>query len=382
MARQREKEEKSKRLTDKQLQELGIDGIIAFYNKKGKAVIQRGKDIRWEDPQRIPSGSLTLDYITGGGIPRGRLTQFKGKESSGKTTTACKVVGNVMRSGGEVAWAAAEGFDKKWARKTGAPIPYNEAELAKMNKLQRKFIEKQEWPGSFTLISADTGDSLLDVVIDFTRSGQFDLIVIDSLAMLRSTRIMNDSVEKENRGGQGKMFSEWTAKMYPAFNNQESMGNPKTAIIGINQLRDQGFQSQFQMAPDSPGGWALKHGKGLDVQFTPEDLIIEAFTDYRVVYGRTTQIKVTKSKVCPPFREGTFDFYFEDYMGHKAGEIDLAKEIRVLGTRLGLIKQGGSWFSIGGKKLHGGEKFDSYLRANPKVMNALEEGIRELAKPN
>ena len=287
-----------------------------------------------------------------------------------------------MRSGGEVAWAAAEGFDKKWARKTGAPIPYNEAELAKMNKLQRKFIEKQEWPGSFTLISADTGDSLLDVVIDFTRSGQFDLIVIDSLAMLRSTRIMNDSVEKENRGGQGKMFSEWTAKMYPAFNNQESMGNPKTAIIGINQLRDQGFQSQFQMAPDSPGGWALKHGKGLDVQFTPEDLIIEAFTDYRVVYGRTTQIKVTKSKVCPPFREGTFDFYFEDYMGHKAGEIDLAKEIRVLGTRLGLIKQGGSWFSIGGKKLHGGEKFDSYLRANPKVMNALEEGIRELAKPN
>lgn len=354
--------------------------------------------------ERLSSGSFLLDWALCGGLARGRIYQYAGKPSSGKSTMALNACTHAVRAGGNALWACVEDFDWTYARSIGVPVD-----------------------DQFALTQSPDGDALCDVIVDATSSGQWDVIVLDSVGALSNSVYATDGqgdwrkgVGERERGGLGALLSEFTKRLCSGFNgltamkvrrgrilaaiaSEEAARKPsdravaklreslppvlrEPVVIVINQVRQKGIDGGYG-GTDNPGGWALKHHKAADVEFTsvgllwPGGKVEEEQVGGRPskpvegILARETFVNITKHKVGVPYRSGRLRIGQMDRDGFSMGRPDREFEIMQLGLMYGVIRQGGAWYSIGELKAQGEAKFAHMLRSEPELRTAVEREI-------
>lgn len=359
-----------------------IDAFIASINKKmgeDRISVQRGTDITCMDALRLNTGSLGLDIALNGGVPRGMITQFMGEESSGKTTMSLKTAGvlqDVLGDEASIGFIAVEGFDKKWANQCGCAVPFSKSELDRMNAGDRKIYSAVKEIGSFVVGQAHTGEDALQLALDMVRSNKFQLVILDSVAALVPSAEEEKEMVEQTMGQSPRMLSKFTRLIFSAFNSDYEDGRNGTALLLINQVRDK-VGTYGHPEPDAPGGRALRHAAAVNVRFKKGQVLSsEEKGEDKYNYGRTTKIRIEKSKVGPPLREATFDFYFQPANGYAPGDVDWIAELRVWGIRSELIqKTSNVTYEFAQKKFKGKAELETFLRENPKVALKLRGDI-------
>ena len=285
----------------------------------------------------VPTGSLALDVALGvGGLPRGRVIEIYGPESSGKTTLALHVVAEAQRKGGEVAFVDAEhALDPTYARALGVDID------------------------SMLISQPDTGEQALEITEALVRSGAIDVIVVDSVAALVPRAEIEGEMGDSYVGLHARLMSQALRKLTGA------IGKTNTIVIFINQLREK-VGVMYGNPEVTTGGRALKFSSAVRIDVRR----IEALKNGSEVVGNRTRAKVVKNKMAPPFREAEFDIMYGEGIVREGELIDL-------GVRLDLVQKAGSWFSMGETRIgQGRDAAKKYLQDNPEVAEKLEADIR------
>jgi len=288
----------------------------------------------------IPSGSLALDLALGiGGIPRGRITEIFGPESSGKTTLAQHIIAEAQKLGGTVAYIDAEhALDPKYAANCGVNI------------------------NDLLISQPDTGEQALEITEALVRSGAVDVIVIDSVAALVPQAEIEGEMGDVHVGLQARLMSQALRKLAAA------IGKSGTAVVFINQLREK-VGIIFGNPEVTPGGRALKFYSSVRIDLRR----IEAIKQGDKTIGNLVRAKVVKNKTAPPFRIAQFDIMFDHGISKEGNILDL-------GVELGLVKKSGAFFSYGDIRLgQGRENSKHYLSQNPESAQEIEQQIRATA---
>ncbi len=303
----------------------------------GPGSIMRLGDSASTGIEAISTGSLALDLALGiGGVPKGRIVEIYGPESSGKTTLALHVVASAQKAGGEAAFIDAEhALDPTYAKALGVDI-------------DRLLISQP-----------DTGEQALEITDALVRSGAIDVIVIDSVAALVPRSEIEAEMGDSVVGLQARLMSQALRKLTGSINKTNCV------VIFINQLREK-IGVMYGNPETTTGGRALKFYASvrLDVRRT------ETISVGGAKVGNHTRVKVTKNKVAPPFREAEFDIIY--------GEgISRGSELVELGVQLDIIEKGGSWFTFLDQRIQGKDGVKNYLKENPEAADKLEALIRE-----
>ena len=304
----------------------------------GKGAIMKLGDHPYQKVDVIPSGCLTLDLALGiGGIPRGRIIEIYGPESSGKTTVSLHMVAEAQKLGGRAAFIDAEhALDPDYAEKLGVDTK------------------------SLYVSQPDNGEQALNICDTLIRSGAFDIIVVDSVAALTPKAEIDGEMGDNHVGLQARMMSQALRKM----TSVSSKSN--TAVIFINQLRDK-IGVMFGSPETTTGGKALKFYASIRLDVRKTDTIKEGAN----VIGNRTKVKVVKNKLAPPFKTAEFDIMYGEGISKSGCILDVA-------LNLGLIKKSGAWFSYNDEKIgQGKENTKIYLEKNPDIMKEIETKIRE-----
>jgi len=304
----------------------------------GKGSIMKLGEVQEMNIDAIPTGALSLDIALGiGGIPRGRIIEIFGPESSGKTTLALHAIAEAQNLGGEAAFIDAEhALDPVYAKHLGVDID------------------------NLIVSQPDTGEQALEIAEALTRSGAVDIIVIDSVAALVPKAEIDGDMGDTHVALQARLMSQALRKLAGVISKS------KTVIIFINQLREK-VGIMFGNPETTPGGRALKFYSSvrLDIRKV-ENIKVEGD-----VVGNRAKVKVIKNKVAPPFREAEFDIVYGKGISKEGNILDLA-------VNLNFIEKSGAWFAYEGEKIgQGRENAKQYLLDNPKVKDALEKKIRE-----
>ena len=285
----------------------------------------------------IPTGSLGLDIALGvGGIPRGRVIEIYGPESSGKTTLALGIVAQAQKKGGAAAFIDAEhALDVSYAKNLGV----NTEEL---------------------LISQpDTGEQALEIAEILVRSGAIDLVVVDSVAALVPRAEIEGDMGDSHMGLQARLMSQALRKLVAAISKS------KGSVIFINQIRMK-IGVMFGNPETTTGGNALKFYSTVRMDIRRTGAIKKG----DAILGNSTRVKVVKNKVAPPFREATFDILF-------GKGISRAGEVLDLGVKAGIVEKSGSWYSYAGERLGQGRDFvRDYLQENQEIFDTIEQEVR------
>ena len=306
----------------------------------GKGAIMKLGDNEYQKVDVIPTGCLTLDMALGiGGIPRGRIIEIYGPESSGKTTVSLHMVAEAQKLGGRAAFIDAEhALDPIYAEHLGV----NTKDL---------YVSQP-----------DNGEQALNICDTLIRSGAFDIVVIDSVAALTPKAEIDGEMGDNHVGLQARMMSQALRKMTSVSSKS------KTAVIFINQLREK-IGVMFGNPETTTGGKALKFYASIRLDVRKIDSIKEG----QNVVGNRTKVKVVKNKMAPPFKTAEFDIMYGTGISQTGCVLDMAIE-------LGLIKKSGAWFSYNDEKIgQGKENTKLYLEKNPEVMAELEAKVREMA---
>ena len=285
----------------------------------------------------IPTGSIALDLALGvGGIPRGRITEIYGPESSGKTTLAQHIIAEAQRLGGAAAYIDAEhAFDPIYAERCGI-------------KLDELLISQP-----------DTGEQGLEIVETLVRSGAIDVIVVDSVAALVPRAEIDGDMGDSHVGLQARLMSQALRKLTGAISRS------KTSVIFINQLRMK-IGVMFGNPETTTGGNALKFYASVRLDIRR----IEAIKSGTDSIGIRARVKVVKNKVAPPFRQAEFDIMYNEGISAEGSILDV-------GVDLGVVRKSGAWYYLGDERLgQGRENAKEFLRANPDAMNDIENRIR------
>ena len=305
-----------------------IDTAMAQIEKMyGKGSIMRFGDKAELNVDFIPTGSLALDVALGiGGLPKGRIVEIYGPESSGKTTLALHVVAEAQKRGGEVAFVDAEhALDPTYARALGVKVE------------------------DMLISQPDTGEQALEITEALVRSGAIDVIVVDSVAALVPRAEIEGEMGDSYVGLQARLMSQALRKLTGA------IGKTNTIVIFINQLREK------------VGVRALKFYSSVRIDVRR----IEALKNGSEIIGNRTRAKVVKNKMAPPFREAEFDIMYGEGIAHEGELIDL-------GVKLDLVQKAGSWFSMGETRIgQGRDAAKKYLKENPDIAEQLEADIRK-----
>lgn len=304
----------------------------------GKGAIMKLGDQPYQKVDVIPTGCLTLDMALGiGGIPRGRIIEIYGPESSGKTTVSLHMVAEAQKMGGRAAFIDAEhALDPVYAEKLGVDIK------------------------SLYVSQPDNGEQALNICDTLIRSGAFDIIVVDSVAALTPKAEIDGEMGDNHVGLQARMMSQALRKM----TSVSSKSN--TAVIFINQLRDK-IGVMFGSPETTTGGKALKFYASIRLDVRKTDTIKEG----QNIIGNRTKVKVVKNKLAPPFKTAEFDIMYGQGISKSGCILDMA-------LNLGLIKKSGAWFSYNDEKIgQGKENTKTYLEKNPDIINEIETKIRE-----
>ena len=303
----------------------------------GSGALMRLGDDKVADVEAISTGSIGLDFALGvGGLPRGRITEIYGPESSGKTTLAIHVIAEAQKQGGICAIIDAEhAFDRFYAEKLGVDV----------NNL---------W-----IAQPDNGEQALDIAEQLINSGAIDVLVIDTVAALTPKAELEGEMGDKNVGLHARLMSQAMRKL------TSTISRTRTCCIFINQLREK-IGVMFGNPETTTGGNALKFYASVRIDIRPSTLI----KDGDDTIGRLVKVKVVKNKVAPPFKKAEFDIMFGEGIS-RAGEIlDLAVE-------LGFVKKSGAWFSYEGNKLgQGRDAVKGVIKDNPELMEELDKKIR------
>ena len=303
----------------------------------GKGSIMRLGDNADIVVEAIPTGSLSLDLALGiGGVPRGRIIEIYGPESSGKTTLALHIVAEAQKRGGEVAFIDAEhALDPYYARALGVDID------------------------SMLISQPDTGEQGLEICEALVRSGAIDVVVVDSVAALTPRAEIEGDMGDSHVGLLARLMSQALRKL------AGSIAKTNCVVIFINQLREK-IGVMYGNPETTPGGRALKFYASVRLDVP----MVEALKNVTELIGNRTRVKVVKNKVSPPFKEAEFDIMYGEGIS-KVGEIlDLA-------TKLDIVVRGGSWFNYGETRLgQGRDNAKQFLRDNPELANDIEGQIR------
>ena len=304
----------------------------------GKGSIMRYGDGNVANVEAIPTGSLALDLALGiGGLPRGRVVEIYGPESSGKTTLALHVLAEAQKQGGEVAFVDAEhALDPTYAKALGVNVE------------------------DMLISQPDTGEQALEITEALVRSGAIDVVVVDSVAALVPRAEIEGEMGDSFVGLHARLMSQALRKLTGIINKTN------TIVIFINQLREK-VGVMYGNPEVTTGGRALKFYSSVRIDVRR----IEALKNGSEVVGSRTRAKVVKNKVAPPFREAEFDIMYGEGISKLSELIDL-------GVRLDLVQKSGSWFSMGEVRLgQGKDAAKEYFRQNPAAAEELERAVRE-----
>jgi recombination protein RecA len=319
--------------------EKALDSALAQIERQfGKGSVMRLGEEGRAPIDVIPTGSIALDLALGiGGLPRGRIIEIYGPESSGKTTVALHAIANVQAMGGLAAFIDAEhALDPDYASRLGVDLD------------------------NLYVSQPDTGEQALEIADTLVRSGALDLIVIDSVAALVPRAEIEGEMGDSHVGLQARLMSQALRKMAGA------LSNTGTAAIFINQLREK-IGVMFGSPETTTGGKALKFYASvrLDVRR------IETLKGGTEAVGNRTRVKVVKNKVAPPFKLAEFDILYGEGISREGSLIDL-------GVDSGIVKKSGAWFTYDGDQLgQGKENVRGFLKDNPDLANEIEKRIRE-----
>jgi len=316
--------------------EMAISQIEKNFGKG--AIMRLGEDAAVEGVQAIPTGSLTLDIATGiGGLPRGRVVEIFGPESSGKTTLALNAIAQAQGSGGAAAFIDAEhALDVNYAKKIGVKVE------------------------DLLVAQPDTGEQALEVAEALVRSGALDIIVIDSVAALVPKAELEGDMGDSLPGLQARLMSQALRKL------TASISKSNTTVIFINQIRMK-IGVMFGSPETTTGGNALKFYASMRLDIRR----IESIKENQEVIGGRVRVKVVKNKMAPPFRQAEFDILFNKGVSREGEIVDL-------GVEKGIIEKAGAWYSYGGNRVgQGRENVKEYLRNNAPVAAEIEGKIIE-----
>ncbi|HEY2027077.1 MAG TPA: recombinase RecA [Gemmatimonadaceae bacterium] len=287
--------------------------------------------------EAVPTGAINLDAAIGvGGIPRGRVTEIYGPESSGKTTLCLHVVANAQKMGGVAAFIDAEhALDTEYARKLGVDVE------------------------SLLISQPDTGEQALEICEILVRSGAVDIVVIDSVAALVPKAEIEGDMGDSHVGLQARLMSQALRKLTGAISRS------KTIVIFINQLREK-IGVMFGNPETTTGGKALKFYASVRLDIRR----IGPVKEKEDVVGSHVRVKVVKNKVAPPFKQAEFDIMYAEGISHTSLLVDIGAEANI-------IEKSGAWYSYNGQKIgQGRENAKMYLKDNPAMMAEIEEKVK------
>jgi recombination protein RecA len=302
------------------------------------AIMRMGADRPRVKVSSISTGAINLDAATGiGGIPRGRITEIYGPESSGKTTLCLHLVANVQKAGGVAAFVDAEhALDIEYAKRLGVDIE------------------------NLLVSQPDTGEQALEIVEILVRSGAVDLVVVDSVAALVPKAEIEGEMGDSHMGLQARLMSQALRKLAGAINRTNC------AVVFINQLREK-IGVMFGNPETTTGGKALKFYASLRLDIRR----IGPVKEREAVIGSHVRVKVVKNKVAPPFKQAEFDVMFDEGISHTGLVVDLASEA-------GIIQKSGAWYSYGDQRIgQGRENAKLFLKDNQALMAEVEAKVRE-----
>ncbi|MDO4300841.1 MAG: recombinase RecA [Clostridia bacterium] len=288
--------------------------------------------------EAVPTGSLSLDLALGiGGIPKGRITEIFGPESSGKTTLALHVVAEVQKLGGTAAYVDAEhALDPIYARNLGVDI-------------EELYVSQP-----------DSGEQALEITETMVRSGAIDIVVVDSVAALVPKSEIEGEMGDATMGGQARLMSQAIRKLAAVINKSNCI------VIFINQLRSK-IGVMFGNPETTTGGAALKYGASVRIDVRR----IDSIKNGSEIIGNRTRAKVVKNKVAPPFKSAEFDIMYGTGISHIGDVLDLAASIDV-------VQKGGAWYSYNENRIgQGRENAKKYLEENPDICLEVENKVRE-----
>ncbi len=316
---------------------LALDSIEKQY---GRGSIMKLGEVHTANIECIPSGSLSLDLALGGGLPKGRIIEIYGPESSGKTTVALHAIAEIQRQGGTAAFIDAEhALDPAYAKKIGVDVE------------------------NLLLSQPDNGEQALEITETLVRSNAVDLVVVDSVAALVPRAEIEGEMGDSHMGLQARLMSQALRKLTGVISRS------KTTVIFINQIRMK-IGVMFGNPETTTGGNALKFYSSVRMDIRR----IAQIKQGDQVIGNRTRVKVVKNKIAPPFREAEFDIMYNQGISRAGDVLDLAVSHNI-------IEKAGAWFSYKDQKIaQGREAAKQYLQDNPKVLDEVAKKVTEAAK--
>ena len=345
MAKEKDKSKpKVVKMTDAEEKKKALESVFSVIEKEyGTGSIMKLGDANSVDVEVIPTGSLTLDMALGvGGLPRGRVIEIYGPESSGKTTVALHVVAEAQKMGGEAAFIDAEhALDPVYAKKLGVDID------------------------NLIVAQPDTGEQALDIAEALVRSGALDVIVVDSVAALVPKAEIDGEMGDSHVGLLARLMSQALRKLTAVISKSG------TVVIFINQLREK-VGVMYGNPETTPGGRALKFFSSVRLDVRRGE-VIKNGTE---LIGNKTKVKVDKNKVAPPFKTAEFDILYGEGISKEGNILDFAVENNI-------IKKSGAWFSYNGEKIgQGRDNVRKYMVENKEFTAEIDRQVRELLKNN
>lgn len=315
---------------------LGL-AVETIEKQFGKGSIMKLGDAHKVQVETYPSGSLSLDLALGGGIPRGRVVEIYGPESSGKTTMTLHAIAQVQKLGGSAAFIDAEhALDPAYAKRIGVDV------------------------NNLLLSQPDSGEQALEIVETLVRSNAVDLIVVDSVAALVPRAEIEGDMGDAHMGLQARLMSQALRKLTSVINKSNA------TVIFINQIRMK-IGVMFGNPETTTGGNALKFYASVRMDIRR----ISQIKQGEEIVGSRVRIKVVKNKIAPPFRQAEFDIMYNQGISISGDVLDLAVEDDI-------VEKSGAWFAYGGEKIaQGREAAKKYLEANPKVLDEIAKKVRE-----
>ncbi|MBQ8930417.1 MAG: recombinase RecA [Oscillospiraceae bacterium] len=313
--------------------ETAISQIEKDYGKG--SIMRLGQNLQ-VNVDAIPTGSISLDLALGiGGVPRGRIVEIYGPESSGKTTLALQVVASAQKRGGEAAYIDVEhALEPAYARALGVDIE------------------------NLLISQPDTAEDALNIAETLVRSGAIDVLVVDSVAALVPRSEIEGEMGDSSVGVIARLMSQALRKLAGCISKTNCV------VIFINQLREK-IGVMYGNPETTPGGRALKYFSSVRIDVRR----IETLKNGSEMIGNRTRAKIVKNKVAPPFREAEFDILYGEGISKLGELIDL-------GVKLDLIEKGGAWFTVGETRIQGRDNVKLYLKENPAIADEIEEKIR------
>ena len=323
--------------------ELGSlkEAIEEIKRQFGEGAIMRLKEVKEQKVEAIPTGSISLDIALGvGGLPRGRIIEIFGPESSGKTTLSLHCAAEAQKRGGVAAFIDAEhALDPSYAKRIGVNVD------------------------DLLISQPDSGEQALQIVENLVRSGEVDVIIIDSVAALAPRVEIAGEMGDQHIGLQARLMSQALRKL------SSIVSKTRTIVIFLNQTRMK-VGIPFGNPETTPGGLALKFYSSVRIRLQPKAKIKHGDK----IIGTRIEAKIVKNKVAPPFKTAEFDIYYNEGISYEADLVNT-------GQKYGVIKKSGSWLEFKGKKIGQGlEAAKKFLRENPKIAKEIEEEIKKKAK--